>query len=58
VDGVLGLAESSDGILGYQFNKRLESFAPCSMLPLLLGEYEYDFLEMKNEGRNQTKTRA
>jgi hypothetical protein len=42
VDGVLGLAESRDGILGHQFNKRLGSFAPCSSHSLLLGDFIKD----------------
>jgi hypothetical protein len=32
--------ETRDGILGHQFNKRLESFAPCYSQSLLLSDFK------------------
>jgi hypothetical protein len=32
-----------DGILGHQFNKRLESFAPCSSKSLLLTDFKENY---------------
>jgi hypothetical protein len=34
-----GCSFSRDGILGYQFDKRLESFVPCSSQSLLLADF-------------------
>jgi hypothetical protein len=40
VGGIIKKDEYRDGILGHQFNKTLESFAPCYSQSLLLADYK------------------
>ena len=48
-----------DGILGHQFNKRLESFAPCYSQSLLLADFKenHTFSGIKNPHKNIRETR-
>ena len=46
---------SGDGILGNQFNTRLESFAPCYSQSLLLANFKENHILLKNPYKKSIK---
>ncbi len=51
------LFKTRDGILGHQFNKSLESFAPCYSRSLLLADFKEIRTLLKNPCQKNRKTR-